>query len=168
MAAPAMSLDNSDLASQCMAFCQALASKGQTFSFTINVGSSFSFSLDTRGDGSTPLSKKRKSPSTLRRNARRRAEFLDKKRCPSPEGKSSTTDATPEKEAETRDKKAFKCDQCDSNFNSENGLKIHVGKSHKKVHSIQATPDRPRQQQRDTASDPTVFLTNLLNNKRLK
>ena len=163
MAAPAMSEDNSDLASQCMAFCQALASKGQTFSFTINVGSSFSFSLDTRGDGSTPLSKKRKTPSTLRRNARRRAEFLDKKRHPS-----SSMDTTPEKAAETRDKKAFKCDQCDSNFNSGNGLKIHVGKSHKKVNSIQATPDRPRQQPSDTISDPTTFLTNLLNTKRLK
>ena len=50
--AAAMCENNSDLASQCMAFCQALASKGQTFSFTLNVGSSFSFSLDTREDGS--------------------------------------------------------------------------------------------------------------------
>ena len=70
MAALAMSEDNSDLASQCMAFCQALASKGQTFSFTLNVGPSFTFSLDTRGNGSTSLSKKRKSPSTQRRNSR--------------------------------------------------------------------------------------------------
>ena len=70
MAALAMSEDNSDLASQCMAFCQALASKGQTFSFTLNVGPSFTFSLDTRGNGSTTLSKKRKSPSTQRRNSR--------------------------------------------------------------------------------------------------
>ena len=32
MAAPKMGDEKSDLASQCMAFCQALASKGQIFS----------------------------------------------------------------------------------------------------------------------------------------
>ena len=88
MAAPKMGDEKSDLASQCMAFCQALASKGQIFSFTLNVGSSFAFSLDTRENGSSTLSKKRKSPATRRRNARRRAEFLAKKRGP-PESESS-------------------------------------------------------------------------------
>ena len=43
MAALAMSEDNSDLASQCMAFCQALASKGQTFSFSLNALCAFFF-----------------------------------------------------------------------------------------------------------------------------
>ena len=88
-----MGEDNSNLASQCMAFCQALASKGQIFSFTLKVGSSFAFSLDTRGNGTSSLTKKRKSPSTRRRNARRRAEFLAKKR------ESSTEKSTPEKVA---------------------------------------------------------------------
>ena len=152
MAAPAMNEDNSDLASQCMAFCQALASKVQTFSFALNVGSSFSFSLDTRGDGSSTRSKKRKSPSALRRNARRRAEFLQKNSVPSTERKSSEKETAPEKEAEDRNKKVFKCDQCHRDFKSENGLKIHVGKSHKKVNSTPATPDRLRQQPRSSVS----------------
>ena len=104
MAAPAMSEDNSDLASQCMAFCQALASKVQTFSFTLNVGS-FLISLATRGDGSLTRSKKKKSLSTLRRNARRRAEFLNKKPEPSTERRSSEEETSPEKEAEKRSKK---------------------------------------------------------------
>ena len=152
MAALTMREDNSDLASQCMAFCQALASKVQTFSFALNVGSSFSFSLDTRGDGSSTRSKKRKSPSALRRNARRRAEFLQKNSVPSTERKSSEKETAPEKEAEDRNKKVFKCDQCDHDFKSENGLKIHVGKSHKKVNSTPATPDRLRQQPRSSVS----------------
>ena len=38
MPAPAVGKDNSNLASQCMAFCQALASRGQISSFTLNVG----------------------------------------------------------------------------------------------------------------------------------
>ena len=152
MAALTMSGENSDLASQCMAFCQALASKGQNFSFTLNVGPSFTFSLDTRGDGSSTRSKKRKSPSALRRNARRRAEFLQKNPVPSTERKSSEKKSAPEKEAEDRNKKVFKCDQCDHDFKSENGLKIHVGKSHKKVNSTPATPDRLRQQPRGSVS----------------
>ena len=35
---------------------------------------------------------------------------------------------------------------CDNTFKSENGLKIHVGKSHKNLNSTPATPDCLRQQ----------------------
>ena len=152
MAALKMSEENSDLASQCMAFCQALASKGQTFSFTLNVGPSFTFSLDTRGDGSSTLAKKRKSPSTQRRNSRRRAEFLAKKHGPPPEREPSSMETTPEKEAEPEEENVFKCDQCENNFKSENGMKIHIGKTHKKVDSALATPEYPRQQPRSSVS----------------
>ena len=46
--------------------------------------------------------------------------------------------------------KAFKCDQCGNNFKSENGLKIHVGKAHRKVNL--ATPDHLRQQPKRSVS----------------
>ena len=66
----------SSLVSQCLAFCQTLANQGKDFS----INSSFSFSLDTRESKVNPaLGKKRTSPSTQRRNARRREEFLRKK-----------------------------------------------------------------------------------------
>ena len=156
MAALAMSEDNSDLASQCMAFCQALASKGQTFSFSLNVGPSFTFSLDTRGNGSTTLSKKRKTPSTQRRNSRRRAEFLAKKHGPPPE-----TEPSVEKETEPEEENIFQCDQCENNFKSENGLKIHLGKTHKKVDSDFATPECPRQQPRSSVSLSASPLLNI-------
>ena len=156
MAALAMSEDNSDLASQCMAFCQALASKGQTFSFSLNVGPSFTFSLDTRGNGSTTLSKKRKTPSTQRRNSRRRAEFLAKKHGPPPE-----TEPSVEKETEPEEENIFQCDQCENNFKSENGLKIHIGKTHKKVDSDFATPECPRQQPRSSVSLSASPLLNI-------
>ena len=80
MAAVLSSAVDSSLASQCMAFCQALASQGKEFNFTLDIGSTFSFSLDTRGKNvKATLAKKRTSPSTQRRNARRREEFLRKK-----------------------------------------------------------------------------------------
>ena len=80
MAADLSSAVDSNLASQCMAFCQALASQGKSFSFTLKIDSTFCFSLDTRdSDVKATLTKKRTSPSTQRRNIRRREEFLKKK-----------------------------------------------------------------------------------------
>ena len=68
------------LASQCLAFCQTLASQGMDFHFSLTINSTFSFSLDTRKTkGNSTLVKKRSSPSTQRRNARRREEFLKRK-----------------------------------------------------------------------------------------
>ena len=162
MAAPEMGEDNSNLASQCMAFCQVLASKGQIVSITLKVGSSFAFSLDTRGNGTSSLTKKRKSPSTRRRNARRRAEFLAKKRGP-PESESSAGKTTPEKVARPEKGRDFKCDQCDKDFKSENGLKIHVGKTHNKVDSDLATPEVARNQLRSSVS---LSASPLLNTSR--
>ena len=79
---------DSTLVSKCMDFCQALASQGQVFNFSLSVGPTFSFSLDTTRS-KAPWTKKKPSPSTLRRNARRREEFNAKKQQNSP---------TPEKE----------------------------------------------------------------------
>ena len=70
------------LVSQCLDFCQMLAGKSLPFSFSLKIGTNFSFSLDTRGQGLLPSTKKKKkkqTPSTLRRNARRREQFLQKK-----------------------------------------------------------------------------------------
>ena len=67
---------------QCLDFCQTLAGKSLTFSFTLSLGNSFSFHLDTSGEGAIApeaKKKKKKTPSALRRNARRRAEFVKNK-----------------------------------------------------------------------------------------
>ena len=75
--------ENSSLAIKCMDFCHALASQG--IAFSLSVGSDFSFSLDARDKKkATPVltaevTKKKLSPSQVRRNARRRQEFLKRK-----------------------------------------------------------------------------------------
>ena len=83
----------SPLASKCLDLCQTLTSQGVAFKFSLTVGSSFSFALDTFPSldtkGKEPVKKKSK-PSTLRRNARRREEFLKRKQAPLLE--SSATD----------------------------------------------------------------------------
>ena len=125
-----------------------LAGKSLSFSFSLSVGNNFSFSVESRGKGalSSPTKKKKKkpTPSTVRQNARRREEFLRKKLASSAK---ESHQGISEEEAETADlENIFKCDQCRNTFKSENGLKIHVGKSHKKVTQVQATPDQLRQQ----------------------
>ena len=123
-----LSEEDAKLASQCLEICQTLAGKSLSFSFSFSIGPNFSFSVDTRGKEVLASPKRKKTPSTLRRDARRRDEFLKKKQ----------NAQTPEK--------AFKCDQCEGTFKSENGLKIHIGKAHKNVNSTPATPDCLRQQ----------------------
>ena len=132
MAAMSVKEDNSAILSQCLDFCQTLAGKSLNFSFTLTLGNNFSFSLDSSEKKALAPKAKKKSPSTLRRDARRRKEFVRKKL-----------------EASTG-VKVFKCDQCGNNFKSENGLKIHVGKAHRKVNL--ATPDHLRQQPKRSVS----------------
>ena len=84
MTAATLHGEDSSLASQCLALCQTLASQGKAFTFSLKIDSTFSFSLDTReSKASAPLpealTRKKVSPSTKRRNSRRRAEFLRKK-----------------------------------------------------------------------------------------
>ena len=77
--------EDSTLAIKCMDFCHALASQGMAFSFSLSVGSDFSFSLDAREKkkatsvATEEVKKKKLSPSKVRRNAKRRQEFLKRK-----------------------------------------------------------------------------------------
>ena len=123
--------NSSSLATQCLEFCQALERQGKDFKLSITIGSTFTFSLDTKEGKATLPARKRKSPSTLKRNAKRREEFLTKK----------STSASPVSGLESNQKQceAFQCDQCNSSFKTVNGLKIHKGKSHKEAFS----PENP-------------------------
>ena len=90
------------LATQCTEFCRHLDAQGRYFKFSISIGSDFTFSLDTKEDATTikEVRKKKLSPSSLRRNERRKLEFLNKKST------SSETKESSEKKTETSEKKA--------------------------------------------------------------
>ena len=131
-----VSHEHSSLVTQCLDFCRHLASQGKDFNISIKLGS-FSFSLDTmeKSTMTDVVMKKKPSPSSLRRSARRRQEFL-KKKLPTtsvestPAAKCSKED-TQKKGMEYTAKNPFKCDHCDSQFENEKGLKCHEGKMHK-------------------------------------
>ena len=121
---------DTSLATQCLDFCQALAGQGKEFKLSITIGSTFTFSLDTR-KGKETLPKKRSSPSTLKRNAKRREEFIAKKS----ESEAASLTGLESNQKLMKQLQAFKCNQCESSFKTENGLKIHTGKSHKEANS---------------------------------
>ena len=126
---------DSSLANKCLDLCLALAGQGKAFRFSLTIGSTFTFSLDSREGKETPLpSRKKKSPSTLRRNAKRKEDFLKKKST------SASASGLESNQELMLQRQEFQCDECDFKSKSENGLKIHKGKSHKEV----STPEKLR------------------------
>jgi len=133
------------LATKSLDLCQALIGQGQAFTFTLtHTGTSVTFSLDTRMEikDSGPVVREMKSvrkklsPSQIRRNHRRKEEFLKRKSDPPKENntpvKLIVESAVEETEiVETTATKESKCDQCGKLCKSENGLKTHIRKSHK-------------------------------------
>ena len=122
---------DSSLATKCLELCQTLVGQGLAFHFSLKVGSSFSFSLDARDKALASVTpgktKKKPSPSSVRRNARRKKAFLEKKQSPpSEEG------VDPQAELPQQREDVFNCDICENTFSSDNGLRIHKGKTHKR------------------------------------
>ena len=85
MAAVESREENSTLALQCLALSQALVNQGSAFKFSISIGSAFSFSLDSNpmpkenkpvAISNVNMARRKVSPSTKRRNARRRDKLL--------------------------------------------------------------------------------------------
>ena len=115
--------NDSSLATQCLALCQALASQGMEFNFSLTIGSTFSFSLDTKSkEALSSKAKKKVSPSTLRRNKKRREEFLKKKSMPSEAEKS-------ESDKEASQDATFQCDECENVFRNEKRFEDSHGES---------------------------------------
>ena len=84
---------DSSLLNQCLEMTQQLINSKVSFTFNLKLISGFSFHISTMDGGGSPSWKgdvKRKSPSTLRRNAWRKEKFLEKK------GLTSTTSGASE------------------------------------------------------------------------
>ena len=147
---------DSSLTNKCLELCHALAGQGKDFKFSLTIGSTFTFSLDSREGKETPPTRKKKSPSSLRRNAKRREDFLKKK--PTSESASATgLESNQELMLQRQD---FQCDECDFKSKSENGLKIHKGKSHKEV----PTPEKLRK----PSTQPSLLVSPTRNEKRME
>ena len=112
----------SSLLTKCLDFCQALSNQGQVINFSVAIGPDFTFSLDTRRKEGSTVARKKASPSTVKRNARRKEEYLKRKNKP------SSVNTTEELEVVSN---APKCDQCNFKAASEKGLRQHQRMKHK-------------------------------------
>ena len=128
----AMRKEDTVMVNKCLEFCQTLVSQQQHLSFSLTVGSSFSFSLDNRKESTnletrkvTSLKKqmprKKLSPSQVRRNLKRKQDFLKRKSEHS------------ERESSALKVITFECDHCESIFKSESDLENHMESAHKVV-----------------------------------
>ena len=155
-----MSEENSSLVSQCLDFCQTLATKSQGFNFILNIGSNFSFSLDTRIKNPTSVVRKKKSsPSTLRRNARRRQKFMETKNSTVIE---ETDKQTETMSAEISDSSLF-CDICEFSANSKIALNKHMKTQHVNIDQLDgnltwnSTPDESSKPEDFTETSPVLI-----------
>ena len=78
--------DLSPLGTRCLSLSRLLASQGRAFSLKLTIGHQFSFCADSKGMRSVPARgspdgnwTRKKSPSAIRRDRRRRNEFLKRK-----------------------------------------------------------------------------------------
>ena len=113
-------LTHTSLTHKCLELCHALTNQRQAFKFSIMLGTSFSFVLDTRSQEDTQqCMKKKPSPSSLKRNQRRRQEFCERRKTEDPEVKV------------THKKAKYKCELCDFEINSQRELETHMERKHK-------------------------------------
>ena len=124
---------------KCLAFCQSLAMSGQKFSFTLSIGKD-NFSFNNKELGSSSCTRKKKSPSQIRREQRRKTERSLKKAA---EPTDKVVEATESEESGPIVKCAdFHCSQCDLSFKAEEDLNAHIGDMHTGL--ILPTPEKER------------------------
>ena len=124
---------------KCLAFCQSLAMSGQKFSFTLSIGKdNFSFTNKELGPSSCL---KKKSPSQIRRELRRKEERSLKKAAEPAEKvvEASESDSTV----------GFQCSQCDLSFKAGEDLNAHIGE----VHSAPVLPTPEKERAPDQAAE---------------
>ena len=112
---------------------------GQKFSCTLSIGKD-NFSFNNKELGSSSCAGKKKSPSQIRREQRRKTERSLKKAA---EPTDKVVEATESEESGTMVKFAdFQCSQCDLSFKAEEDLNAHIGEVHSAP--VLPTPEKER------------------------
>ena len=127
MSSPPEGAGTSALVTQCLDFCQALATMGQTITFSLSIGPNFNISLKTKKEIAILDSRKAETskisvkevrkltPSARRRNQKRKEDFLKRK---SESFVAASASGGPGVEL-PEEKDSFKCDHCENVFHSE-------------------------------------------------
>ena len=113
---------------------------GQKFSFTLSIGKD-NFSFTNKELGSSSCMKK-KSPSQIRRELRRREERSLKKAAEPTEKVAEASES--EESGPKVNTVDFQCSHCDSSFKAEEDLNAHIGEVHSDP--VLPTPEKERAQ----------------------
>ena len=124
---------------KCLAFCQSLAMSGQKFSCTLSIGKD-NFSFNNKELGSSSCTRKKKSPSQIRREQRRKIERSLKKAAEPTEKVAEASES--EESGSIINAVLFQCSQCDFNFKAEEDLNAHIDDMH--TSPILPTPEKER------------------------
>ena len=130
MSDPSITMIEKSVLAQCLDFSRQLITNQKTFKFDVKLSCGFSFNfntLDQEPTESRSKEVKKKSPSTLKRNAARKQKFLDEKKNSSARNQSSEI--------------SFKCDQCDLEANCKVSLRKHMEKEHKVIPQLDGFED---------------------------
>ena len=128
---------------KCLAFCQSLVMSGKKFSFTLSIGAD-TFCFNNKELDSSSCVKK-KSPSQIRRELKRKAVRNMKK--PEAESTEQVIEADLVKEKDSR--ALNMCSQCDLSFKSEEELKAHI----RDMHSAPVLPSPEKEPSPDHIRD---------------
>ena len=141
---------DASLTAKCLDICQTLATKGLAFSFSLKIGSSYTFSLESR-KMDVPKQRKKASPSTQRRNALRRQKFLESKEAEN--FSKSHSDETEVAVASSAATENFNCDACDFIGESNISLRIHKNRMHKTIPQLDGVDSESTSNNVDDTSD---------------
>ena len=144
----------SGVAKKCLAFCQALSSSNHKFTLNLSIGKdNFNFCNKELAISSSAC-KKRKSPSQLRREQKRKLERNAKQQF---EATERVTDMPAKSKnyvvSESEEANIYDCSKCEMNFKTEKGLNIHVGKAHKSE-----TPSTPEKERSSSTQDISLVI----------
>ena len=145
MAGPKMQTAESELDTslvlKCMEFTKQMTDQGNSFKFSMCLPSGFNFSLEfakgfEKEQPSNISERKKKSPSTIRRNKLRREKYLKRKTVDEtpteeisvPSELKDTPPPPPTKKTVTHDR--FKCQQCGEKLDTKNCLSNHMISEH--------------------------------------
>ena len=126
---------------KCLNFCHGLVKSNKQFSFRLSLGKEVSFNFENKELVNSSWNKKKKSPSQLRRESKRRIEREQAKVT-----ETVTEEANihhPDEVSQLEETVGFKCTECAQTFKSEKGLNIHFGKTHKSE-VLLPTPEKER------------------------
>ena len=124
MAGPNQDSIDVTMATKCLELTQTLISMKASCKFSLHLSNGFNYSFSNLEHGNTntrKIEKKKKSPYTLRRNAKRREEYIKKKM-------DSSSQPTPKEQEKGQ---TLSCTICDYVGESQSGLNVHMNRMHK-------------------------------------